>query len=501
MTLGEIDTDLLTGFAGWIDQLKTLKSKALSMRFKRNMYGTLRVIFNKIQQLEKYNSEAKNAHIPPDPWSTQSAHTTPTPSLTRDEWEKLFYACVTETEATIKRLEEGWLHMQPPPVEQDGKDVAAKDYTELSDCLTELAHCYPGRLPSWSDIELTNPNLVRSIRLHHDFDKVAEYFQPSPEALTAFFVLLAMRTGYNTTSLTEMEWSDVIHEESFGIQRLVLSPFKARSGKRQSWSFLPEEEPARILPFLKRWTARIRGEDVILPEDYVFRYVTTRSSEISWFKQKHSRLDKSLRKFEKRHNLPHFTMRIIRQSFLDVARERSGNNPWVVARAGGHSGIDEQKKSYTSDAARQRNDEQIGHLENLRARWIDSNGVLDPRGLTAERQDWGATTPGFVCLDPLDSPQPGQHPGRLCTAFGACLTCPMANVDLNSPHALVRLLQLRETIRDAQVELDASSWLTTWAPRLQKLDDFWLPAFHNLQVLEKAAHLPLPSLAPIQVLE
>jgi len=501
LTLDQIDTDLLTAFIHWIDQLQTNKGKPLAMKFKRSIYGTLRVTFSQIQQLEKYNALAKNVHVPSDPWSIRTAQSTPTPSMARDEWEQLYFACVTETEATIRRIEEGWQHMQSPTDGLVGNDVTPKDYTRLSDCLTELAHCYPGRLPSWIDIRQSNPKLVRAIGQHHGIDKVAEYFHPSRDALIAFLVLLAMRTGFNTTSLTEMEWSDVIHEERFGIDRLVLAPFKARSGTRQEWSFLPEDEPAQILSFLERWSARIRGATVTLPEDYVFRYVATDSYKVSWFKGGQTSLASALRKFEQRHGLDRITVRIIRQSVLDIVREKSGNNPWVVRRAGGHKGIDEQEKSYTSAAARQRNDEEIGHLENLRTRWIDSNGVLDPRGLTAERQDWGATTPGFVCLDPLDSPQPGQHAGRLCTAFGACLTCSMAVVDLASPHALVRLLQLRETIREAQVDLDAAAWLTTWVPRLQKLDELWIPAFRNPLVYEQAALLQLPPLAPIQVLE
>ncbi len=88
-----------------------------------------------------------------------------------------------------------------------------------------------------------------------------------------------------------------------------------------------------------------------------------------------------------------------------------------------------------------------------------------------------AVTPGFECLDPFDSPQPNQEPGKLCHAYLACPRCPMAAVNRRDPDALSNLIQLEAALLGAQTQVTAYRWLEVLEPLLQSVRQDWLPLF------------------------
>jgi hypothetical protein len=109
-----------------------------------------------------------------------------------------------------------------------------------------------------------------------------------------------------------------------------------------------------------------------------------------------------------------------------------------------------------------------------------------------------AATPGWRCLDPYDSPIDGQEKGKLCAAYGACPNCPLANLNARDPYSLARALQLKAKIETAQTVLPALRWLKVWAPRLQRLVDYWLPSIQDPAVIAAASKLDLAELPELE---
>jgi hypothetical protein len=68
-----------------------------------------------------------------------------------------------------------------------------------------------------------------------------------------------------------------------------------------------------------------------------------------------------------------------------------------------------------------------------------------------------ATASGFTCSNPLAGVGPGQKPGRLCTAWLGCFTCPNGVIPLES-QTLARLLQTRAALTDSRAKIGAERW-------------------------------------------
>jgi len=87
-----------------------------------------------------------------------------------------------------------------------------------------------------------------------------------------------------------------------------------------------------------------------------------------------------------------------------------------------------------------------------------------------------ATASGFTCSDPLAGIAPGQHKGRLCTAWLGCFTCPNAVIPLEAD-TLARLLRMRDALAEARGRMALDRWALLYAPKLEILERDVLPRF------------------------
>ena len=72
----------------------------------------------------------------------------------------------------------------------------------------------------------------------------------------------------------------------------------------------------------------------------------------------------------------------------------------------------------------------------------------------------------------------GQKPGRLCTAWLGCFTCPNAVIPLEAD-ILARLLRTREALIDAYRTMAPDRWRLLYAPKLEILDRDIVPRFSS----------------------
>ena len=82
-------------------------------------------------------------------------------------------------------------------------------------------------------------------------------------------------------------------------------------------------------------------------------------------------------------------------------------------------------------------------------------------------------------------------------AYGQCPLCPLGSIDVRSPYALVRLLQLKARHQISREDLGEQAWGLRWRESYERLVKFWLPQFTDEAVLVAAERLLIPPLPPL----
>jgi hypothetical protein len=203
---------------------------------------------------------------------------------------------------------------------------------------------------------------------------------------------------------------------------------------------------------------------------------------------------KSLIKFNAENGLDHITMSQNRSTGADLVSEISGGDIQAQKEKLNHDSIYTAEQSYESPRSRSRRREALALEMAFRSRRLETNGKFDPRGQNLTVLEKSAVTPGFVCLDPYESPWPTETKGRLCSAYGKCPACPLAGIAAdNRSRVLFRLLQLRAKFEEALVNCHPERWDRHWRVQLKALDEEWLPKFSPLD-LAGARVLNLPAI-------
>ena len=109
-----------------------------------------------------------------------------------------------------------------------------------------------------------------------------------------------------------------------------------------------------------------------------------------------------------------------------------------------------------------------------------------------------ATASGFLCRDPLSGIGENQKPGRLCTAWLGCFTCPNAVIPLE-PDILARLLRTRAALIDARAGMAPDRWRLLYAPKLEIMDRDIVPRFPS--ALYAAALTQIDAVPPVPPIE
>jgi hypothetical protein len=205
----------------------------------------------------------------------------------------------------------------------------------------------------------------------------------------------------------------------------------------------------------------------------------------------------ALARFIQDHALEPFTLKQIRTTWLDFAHDEFGGDMRALLALGGQKSPDTINLHYMSDGARQRNDERLGEAVNLMWRDRATGDRADARRATEFGGDPGAATPGWICLDPYDSPVPGQRRGRACEAYGRCRGCPLAQIDAGSPIACYYAYDLLARIDEAREKIGPQNWVTKWAPLRQRLTGYWLRLFPE-DVYGSSTLLQLRPIPPVE---
>jgi len=338
---------------------------------------------------------------------------------------------------------------------------------------------------------------------------IASRFYPTTRSLVPFVLLNAFGLGLNADtirdSLVENFRIDDILANVMNFECETEAPtvkpefsvaaFKGRS-KRLQRVTIPVDDtsdnPAYLFRFLVEWTARIRP----LASPHVARRLfifSGHNSRITTFLGPEGNSDPAswayvLKQFRADHKLEYFTLDMIRPTVMDVAYEEFRGDVRAVQTQANHRSATTTVASYTGPNEHQRQNMRLGAVSELRTRWRETEGVIDPRD-QVEGLDLNCATPGWDCLDPYDSPF--TEKGKLCTGYGRCPACRLASINLQSPIACCHAFNLVDAIDRSQQSMAPQAWLLRMAPAKTKLLNLWLPAF-PLDVIRQAKLLDLP---------
>jgi hypothetical protein len=193
------------------------------------------------------------------------------------------------------------------------------------------------------------------------------------------------------------------------------------------------------------------------------------------------------------------TLASLRATGLTLAHAAMGGDILKTQALANHATPDTTQRYVDQPIVRKA---QVAALGGLQAHFVErvrNGGEVEKVEETATDVDPRyATASGFHCSDPLSGIGEGQKPGRLCTAWLGCFTCPNAVIPLEID-VLARLLRTRAALVDARARIAPDRWRLLYAPKLEIIDRDIVPRFpsemHAAALLRIAT---MPAVPPIE---
>ncbi len=420
LRLEDIDRAVITAFVHWLNAPNRHNGKPFALGTRRRAYYHARILLGELALLEQYRAQARRiiALWPMRQWPGADRRSTPTPRLPREVLERIIHAATTEILETARRL--------------------------------------------------------------NDTQNRSSLFPTSARHLVPYALVVSVATAFNPQSVLALEWSDIEESSLLGEPVIRLYGSKPRSATDPVITVNAQSVNGfgvgMALQTLRAWTIGLQSDLCPNHRDRLFIYAPSRRNgrsraiAIEGFHGPSSNRmwQVGLKRFCADNGIPQFTLSQIRHTISDEFLLQGGDIRAARVLLN-HQSVDTSWAYYSKDGVRQRYVESLGEVFLLRERWRETGGIIDPRDRTAaQRRE--AATPGFVCFDPFDSPQLNQTPGRLCTAYGRCPSCPLAAACVTDRSCVAAYCALRRAIVEAHVSHTSQAWTIQWAPVLVDID-------------------------------
>lgn len=530
----DLDEQIMTGFNAWIHQARKADGSAYKPL-------TIRTILTVLRGIIGASSMEHLVDLVPRPRHGASRKVEPAVVLQFDQ----LLAVIAAVEKEVLALRADWEVCQSTLMQ--GRELLSKgtvlikspyrnggmvvEKSTLAVALAMLDQRYPGVIPEQPVIREDQPLLGDTVYYAISVQEMTRHFYACGRDLVPLALSIAIATVFNPSTILNLNWKDIdrnvdplsngrravqfdITEEADKVDATMetevsdstepplakITGDKPRAGRQLVRLLDPEASGVNqvslnmVLDLLATMTSRIRPF-VIEPERYgdrVFLYVpkirTKRAKGFggdTYDAVGDQVWQNSLSNFIKDNKLPKFTLKTIRATMLDFVQLFNRGDLEAARQVGNHTSRIITWTHYTSDLVKQMLKEATGETLLVRERWLDSDGKIDPR----KHREWaskGCATPGWICLDPFDSPRPNQRQGRLCSAYGECPDCPLSAARPDNPRNVMLYESLRHAIYRSVTRVTAPVWKDRWAPVVAALDGLLanVPA-HVLQASRK----------------
>lgn len=454
--------------------------------------------------------------LPSNSWPDKSKKAVPTAVLTPLEKDQMVLACLQEIKQIQKRFQENENTLK---YGNEKLNLALASGTQpdfakdVSICAAFIEQLFPDKLALRQDLYDVDRNLYSAVTAHGIFS-VRRLLYVNLRDLVPFIILICIKTAFNPNTVLSLKWSNVRYTHDGNLITIVGQ--KRRQDRQQSSTndANDNEDEANyfrhsaevgitgglgdLLSWLRNITARTRAIlDSPKDADKLFIGIPRKGgSTVKSFGGDAAeatddiRWKKALEDFIKEHKLRPFTLKMLRATEGESEYFRSNGDLKAVQARLGHKTARTTRTFYTSDWMRRSGQDRIAETQELYIRWAETGGLTDPRGKEAFTR--GATTPGFMCLDPYDSPRNGQQRGKLCTAYGECPSCPLAAAKPKDPKAVALYLGLQKAIfAGQQGRISGEGWTLKWAPIIYDLNQLiaLVPHSVKLNAMQFRVHL------------
>jgi hypothetical protein len=504
LRLKDLDTALINRFISFLSQKRSDGSYAVAPYTRVHRVGALKTILEGL----KYLGEAlpSDCEVQPNPWpsATRTEHGFSEERLPTDEALQFFKYCRDRVEARMAEVESIW-------AEEKSRLVSPSPHGQENNLILRVKARFGCALPERKALKAARDPLFDDIDAY-GYKRVARSFGPYAGDLCPFAYYMLFVTGFNLQPLVDVKASDIDRIENLGRKLISVGSLKHRAvtsqhlyGKPVRASFIVGNDPmspSSVLQFLLRWTSYLRENSTSPRVGALFLFIPRNRADASKLDsyaqegRQTTQFNRHTTAFCKRGGFAWTGSRSIRKAVAEIADEVLHGDVIATGQILQHSEVETTREHYHNSAVRARQENYLALGMQLRQRWVDAGGKIEPRNVSAEHDQLAATS-GFHCSDPYDSPIPGQEKGRLCTAYGACASCPLARLDIESPYAAARCFQWKVAMAEARATCGAEAFRARWEKSYRALVDVWLPAF-PAEVWERAAKLDLPALEELE---
>lgn len=473
---------------------------------KNNRYNALKRFIRHCQRSEIYRERISQTISFRTAWKARRRPSTSARSLTIVHLQALRRECRTRISATRQELEQSAHIIADPSITVP--DLSCKSPAPFAFPPVQLkaaAHAFQVNRLS-DDFRDAMPGLARTLRKPYGAtgDIISRLYL-TVDTIVPFMIMIGLPLCFNATGLVTLQRKNVRRGRGLlGDERVFVLGLKDRAGRRQRRSFpVDDADPfsiSSLLEFVQKHADRLRDHVENRYSDCVFVAASRRGERPKGFFDENNDvlncLKRALKQFLDTLKIPSFTINDLRVIGADVAALMSDGDIKVQQILLQHQSIATTRDHYQTEQAARARQEQLAHLMNERERLITSSSRIDPRNAGTKNGLYRAATPGFDCLDALNSPIKGQRPGTLCSAYGKCPRCPRAVLYPSTANA-ARLLQINERFEQARNVLNQTRWTIEWDLEHKMLREFWLLLIPK-EVLTDARLLELP---PVPLIE
>lgn len=347
---------------------------------------------------------------------------------------------------------------------------------------------------------------VNEIRKAYRDGDVPEGLAP----LIPFMILIGLKTAINPLSLyyigRDCLKPHVIDSAAFHV---VWSKRRSKAGiQRQLHRVDPQGRGViELLRFLIVYTEPLVAQARELERGMLFLYrYAAGHGRWAVVAVPHRSITREMRNFCERNNLPAITIAQLRPSTATYFYMKTGGKLRKVQLLLGHVNMHVTERYIGNSLVRRLHDNVIRTAQNAmmtrvatvipkeaERALIDLAGELPPE--QREKIADGLYDTGLgKCRNPYDSPQPGQHKGKCCSLFLACLSCPNAMFFLED---LPRVIALRDHLVAEKQNMRRRVWETLYQDKVRIIENDIIDAFSQSQITEaeglakKIADVPL----------
>ena len=508
-SLGEVDRALVGEFIAWLDR----QPHRVATRYSR--WSTFKQL---LAWLHHHRPELVHPELelPFNPFPRKNAAACPRQALSRAELDAVLAACARDIESSWTTFCEGKEALaQVDRAAIAGFGLNRLDLDHLGVLLAVLHDRFGGIVPlqrAFIGPRAGHCSLWHAIQRRGGTGVVSRYLHADPATLIPYMIAIAAQTFANPEALRHMR-RDCMSEHLMLNGRVVVSWTKGRATRVQRRSFLRDRTLSvpnlidRVLALtevlLPHAPEADRDHLLLCGEVMATRRVTLIPDYL---------VSVHVRRFVKRHELRgaggrplKLNLAALRATGLTLAHETLGYDLLKTQALANHASPDTTRHYVERPAVRAAQEAELARLQGRFVSWVrgDPDMVARELGVSADvavdiTLGRNATASGFTCANPLAGIGPGQKPGRLCTAWLGCFTCPNAVIPLE-PETLARLLQTRAALVKSRAVIADDRWRVLYAPKLEILERDVLPRF-PAELMGQA--MPLMSgLAPLPPIE